>query len=641
LCEQDLLFPDATFCWIISSQLTDSNLFQVLIIKKNSHAMKTLFRFSLITLIILPLIAKPQYYSDRPLEMSFEQSDFLFKPLTINPLGSESFREASLLTSSQTLAGIQRNPANLQQFDSDSTKSNYLYLNLGNSRTIQSYNQYYYPFVITPHRGYFYHPNPRQELSPLLNAAYITRLPFLNRALTLGASYQLISQGENYYAVPNNIYRNLAGYSLDGTLIAGFEGYDITDRYSGADEMYHEGHSFNLMAAWAINDRLTVGARAGSFIFERDGSVGSNNVWTQRPDCDSYWKSFEDRVQEYSHLDLSTGLTYTTTLGKIGVEAGLLTGIVKQSMIRDDDSKSDYRHYSNSDFSSYLNWYKSDQLWDHEGNRIHLGLLWERQISEGLDFRFMYRYSLLVQDLALKSSIESESENEYSYDWSSRLSEGSYFSKMHDLRQGIGERSISANMAGGSLSWDLGRNQRLSLGAIYSSRNHLTETSENVDSFAESESIHTYTTDDGTTTNRYYHKTVEDKTINWEYETRLRSIQIPIMYEYAFNDRFEMLLGINRVMNFHKSKNSTLILYHYRERIHNDQTNIQQNTGERITEPRERMSIINTNIIGALTFSPSETFNVQLLAAPGFEKDSRYDEYRTGMQLLLGINLRF
>jgi hypothetical protein len=63
-------------------------------------------------------------------------------------------------------------------------------------------------------------------------------------------------------------------------------------------------------------------------------------------------------------------------------------------------------------------------------------------------------------------------------------------------------------------------------------------------------------------------------------------------------------------------------------------------TGERITEPRERFSIVNTSILGGVTLYPSKMFGIQLIVSPGFEKSSLVNEYRKGVQVWLSMNLR-
>ncbi|MGF1585673.1 MAG: hypothetical protein ACFCUM_10150 [Bacteroidales bacterium] len=606
--------------------------------------MKNSILIAMLLQTIFAAALKAQYYSDRPLEMTFEQPDFFFRPSFVNPLGTANFAPAFVLTTDEPLIAIERNPANLSRFDRDTLPSNYFYFDFRNTRDIVNKGYGFYPRFYEygyhiPRYGY-YHTSSRTELTPLISAAYLTRLPVLNNRVTLGATYQLITHSGGYYTIPHDIYKNVAGMNADGMRYAGTENYSITDRFSGTDEMYNEGHTINTFLAWEVNDAFEIGLKIGRFIFEREGSLGSNNLWTQQMNYHSFWKSHEERSQDYGHWDSSLGFTYSTGNNRLGLYGGFLSGNANQFMARDDESASESGH-RNSNFSDYQNWYLSDQNWDHKGNVFYSGFQWDRQIREELSFRFMYNYSRLSQDLGLTSTIESESENEYYYESEHHLNESEGFSIMHDFRAGSGKRNISNNLVKSGIMWKVRNNQALSLGAILGLRTQTTTTTEKVDAFSESYYFYRSSYNSTDYSSEYYRKTVEDKTINWTFDSRLRSIQIPVIYDYDINDQFKIMLGINRIMNFWKIENSTLVLYDYRERIQDDQQPlIEHNTGERIKEPNERLSIISTSLIGGITFHPSKLFGVRLVVSPGFEKHSLVDELRTGMQFWLGISLR-
>lgn len=98
--------------------------------------------------VVMPMCLQAQYRSDRPLEMTFEQSDFFFSPSFLNPLGADHFKSASVLTSEKPLIALEGNPVNLSNFDRDTLPSNYFYLDFRNNRDIfkSSYPGYYrYP----------------------------------------------------------------------------------------------------------------------------------------------------------------------------------------------------------------------------------------------------------------------------------------------------------------------------------------------------------------------------------------------------------------------------------------------------------------------------------------------------------------
>ena len=51
---------------------------------------------ALALLVIIQVTLSTQYYSDLPMEMTFEQSDFFFSPSFRNPLGLANFGTASV-----------------------------------------------------------------------------------------------------------------------------------------------------------------------------------------------------------------------------------------------------------------------------------------------------------------------------------------------------------------------------------------------------------------------------------------------------------------------------------------------------------------------------------------------------------------
>jgi hypothetical protein len=601
-----------------------------------------------IPICLIYLSVFSQYYSDRPLEMTFEQSDFFFNPSFLNPLGTNNFKDASVLTSDQPLIGLQRNPSNLSNFDSDTLSSNYIYLDFRNIRKISSnryggiwpmMSRYAYDYV-GPGWSY-YQTSQRSELTPLISAAYLSRIPVLNRSVTAGITYQLINQAEGYYAIPNDIYRNLAGRTTDGMYYAGMESYTITDRFSGSDEMYNEGHAVNAYLSWEISEEFKMGFKTGRFLFQREGSLGSNNLWNQQIDYVSHWKSKEARTQDYNHWDYSIGMEYLPGKDyKFGVYGGIVTGQVNQNMVRDDNSMSKSGQAGTNQWSDYESWYISDQNWNHKGNNLYTGIIIDKQVRDDLSLRFMYNLSYLKQDILLNSSIESESENSYYYSGSNYVSESEGNSEMHDFRIGGGEREIKKNLFNFAMLWNLNEKRRLSVGTIIGFRDQSTKTSERVDAFSESYNSYEYMNSGTLYSNEYYNKTVEDKLIQWTYTSNLRSIQFPVIYESIINERFSFLLGFNRIMNFWKIENSSLILYDYRERVNNQQSLIEQMTGERITEPRERMSISTTSLIGGLIFSPAKLFTIELIASPGFEKNSLLEETTAGMQFWISMKFR-
>jgi len=576
--------------------------------------------------------------------MSFEQSEFFFSPSFLNPLGADHFQRASVLTSDDPLHGQERNPANLSDFERDTLPGNYLYLDFRNNRQIveEGYHGYrMFDYSYRRHGWGYYHTTKRGELTPLVSVAYLTRLPVFNRSVSMGVTYQLINQAEKYYAIPQDIYRSLAGKDNLGMAYEGVGDYEIEDRYSASDDMYHEGHSINAFLAWQVTNAFQVGLKAGKFLFDRQGSFGSENLWNDRLDYYSFWKKHEDRMQDYDHWDFSLGLRYSFDEGNnLGLYAGLVTGDVLQEMNKDDESVSQSGDRGSSYWSDYQSWHTTEQQWDHTGNTFYSGLQWNYELKEDLHLRLMYNFSRLSQDLGLRSSIESESDNAYYNESGDYLYESEGYSDMFDDRNGDGERTISKNLLQAALKWEVMKKHHFDVGMIMGLRNQRTETSEKVDAFSETYRYYHRMNNGDEYTSEYYRLTEEDKTINWEFRSRLRSLQIPVIYQYDINPRFDLLVGINRTMNFWKIENTTLVLYDYRRQVQNGETLVETMTGERISEPDERISATHTNFLVGITFSPVANISLQLLASPGIEEHSLVDEKISGTQYWLNVKFR-
>jgi len=92
-------------------------------------------------------------------------------------------------------------------------------------------------------------------------------------------------------------------------------------------------------------------------------------------------------------------------------------------------------------------------------------------------------------------------------------------------------------------------------------------------------------------------------------------------------------------MNFWLVESRTLILYDYREREFDGDISIDTNVGERITEPRDRVSSVSNAFMGGLKFNPTQRFGVELILSPVFEKNALANEHYFGMQVWLGVNM--
>ena len=143
-----------------------------------------------------------QYYGERVLEKSFEQTEFFFTPTPLTPYGIGGFRSVSPTIFEDPLSRLAVNPA---FFSIDTLKDHYAYLDFRSVSEIRSMsNPYYYPMAsyrvavdlaFAPYPRYYY--DTRKELQPVFSGAYLTRpLPSLLPRFYAGVTYQALFQDD-------------------------------------------------------------------------------------------------------------------------------------------------------------------------------------------------------------------------------------------------------------------------------------------------------------------------------------------------------------------------------------------------------------------------------------------------------------
>src|SRR5437867_7349977 len=147
-----------------------------------------------------------QYMGEQVMERSFEQTDFFFTPYRLVPYGIGTFSNSVAGVLDDPLLNLHVNPAYLPR---DSMHASYGYVDFRSAKEIRDESNIYYPYPIFTVRtieaaSFIPYPrfyiNTRRELEPVISAAYLfhpTEGALKN--LSLGASYQLVSQDEKYY----------------------------------------------------------------------------------------------------------------------------------------------------------------------------------------------------------------------------------------------------------------------------------------------------------------------------------------------------------------------------------------------------------------------------------------------------------
>ncbi len=601
---------------------------------------------SILALLLVCLPAFGQYYDERVMEKSFEQTDFFFTPSFTNPFGIRGFTTALPGLVNDPLLNLQINPATLH---SDSVKATFMYLDFRSTRNVIDRTHYGYPYwgirgaysdiAILPYSQFYV--TTRKQLDPVFSAAVLTRpLKDFLPNLFVGVTYQMVFQNDKYYSIPQDIYRSAFGYDYTGARLAQEADMPIIDKYSGKDDMRQTGHFSSFYAGYEINDQFQIGGRVSRVTFNRDGAFGSKNfneyAYTIQSTSTWVWHNMESRTQEYRHWDLSGGLNYGNKKNLlVGVSAGYIVGSADQILGRIDTSLYTYGQPNTSnDWNHSRRLASTNQKWDHDGKTYYGGLNLLYQLNEEQTLTFNYGVRRQDVDIRLGSTIVDSSNYAHWYQWSGGIYSGDYRYKLTDYRTGTGTRRGTFHRALAGLQWKIESNIDLNIGLVYETQKSETKTSEAV--LASHQSLSNYVSP-GYTSN-YSYGGREQKNLLWEFKTDLTAIQIPVLFTWKATERLEFLFGLNRQISDWNIEEVTLALFTYRERQDNSGSTRKDNFGERYTSPPEKVSDIRTTVLAGITVSPSRVFNVRLLLTPT-QLDLPDGSSKSDFQWWIGITL--
>jgi len=585
--------------------------------------MKTNLRFATLLVLFVSSLSPAQYYGERVLQKSFEQSDFFFVPNHLNPLGMKGFASVTPGLVNDPLLNLQINPAILYD---DSLMRSYAYLDFRSNREIVDRTNYGYVMPMyssmmeydsrfAPYPGFFV--SSRKELEPVFSAAFLTR-PFSSilPGLFIGATYQMMFQDEKYYAIPQDIYRSTYGYDYAGAKVMDANSIPIVDKYSGSDNMHQTGSFASLHTGYDVTPSLQLGLKVSRGDFARNGAFGSKDFWEYAygQSSSSTWYNMESREQDYGHWDVAGGINYRLTENIVaGIHAGQVWGNADQAL-----SKLDTSLYQSGQIGVGTNWSYSrryavtSQHWSEDGGSSYGGLNVSAQLSESQLLSFYYTYNRQSVDLLLGSTIQDSSTYNYRSQWDTNYYAGTSRYIITDVRTGTGSTSGSHHRLFGVFHKKLEAQSYLSIGISYESRTSETTTNEPVK--ADYTSSYNYSGNIYGGTN--YDSGSEKKHLLWSFKTSLTVIQIPVMFSLRPAEKIELLLGLNRKMSRWEIEEVTTALFDYRDQTNASGSSSKTNFGERYTTPKETISDISTTFLLGVTVFPSQAFNVRLLLTP-------------------------
>jgi hypothetical protein len=606
-----------------------------------------LFTILTVTIIIILSVTnstKAQYWRERVLEQSFEKQNFFFTQNILNPYGLGNFAKVTPGLINDPLLNLIINPANLY---SDTTSNTFLYMDFRSVHNIKDNQDYVYPLYgyedmrVSSSYYPFYYPESRQALVPVFSGAILTR-PFkkVGKGLSLGLTYQVVMQDENYYAIPSDIYRSNIGQDYAGNRTADESSIPIVDKYSGENKMHQVGHFLTFFTGYDLSSKLKLGLKISRTIFDSDGALGSKNMWDSyyRTDYTSYWYNMESRDQKYDHWDVAGGIEFNLNKQtSIGVTAGYLWGDVTQNMVNADSS---FYKYGEVNVTQDWSWYQqsgsSNKYWFHEGKNYYGGVDLSYKLDESKIFKFYYLYKKQDIDISLNANVSDTSYNNYAYESTDYFYKSEYDYALTDIRTGTGNSDVKTKQFMGALLWKIDDRKQISFGVNVEFQDRTTVTDEDVISNRHNQGYHRSNYEpDGY---NYFESTTEDKTLNWQLDANVTHIRIPFIFNWQVSNSVELMFGLNRKMSAWEINDVTLALFKYREQTNDSVTVKKPNFGERYTQPSEKRTDIETSFLAGLTIKPSKMFNIRFLVMPNF-KDAYDGSELSELRWWIGVNL--
>jgi len=577
--------------------------------------MKTLKAVSLLLLITWSSLSA-QYFGETVLEKSFEQADFFFKPTYVNPYGIGDFGSSLLGLVNNPLLNLQINPALIAQ---DSILDLYGYINFRNSEEKRGY--YARPMIYDI--GYYipypwYYAESRRKIEPIISAAFFTR-PFSisGKPVCLGVTYQAIFIDEDFYEIPQDVYRSTVGMDYSGNKSIESD-YNVTDKYRGADNMHQEGHFITLFTGLKLNRFTDAGIRASGVFYSRNGKYENTYQWDNGMLSDDISRNsyVSSRDQNYSHYDISAGIiTKFSPTFSAGITGGYLWGDVEQT--RNWISTSTYQQGVIDQGTSWSYYYRdgiSDEAWTHKGKTYYGGINLKFLIASSQTLTLFYKTEIQNVDIELKGDISDTSYSNYHSENDDWKYSSEYISHLDDNRTGNGDWSGRSHLFGAGFIWPVDKKTEVSLGIQYRTSKRTVSTLENVYADRSRQGYWASSSSE----NEWISAVIEKKILDWNFTSKISSIRIPVLITHRISKNFKLLAGLTRTLTSIRTSDITTAYFDYRITNEDGKIESKKEFGERYTEPKDIRNNVSTTLLFGATITPSNHFDIQVLMVPNF-----------------------
>jgi hypothetical protein len=581
-----------------------------------------MFRKLLIS-IIFPFISSSQYYGERCIEQSFEQSSLYFNSHYLNTFSIYHFKDIAVGFVDEPFLNLYLNPACLPPLEKGEI---YLYFDSrGDRKSPTIIENRVVPLYSKPEASSYVHTDSRWfstsrcEPEPILSFGILTS-PFtiFSKRVIFGGTYQIIHKEEQYYTMPYWIYNSRYGYNAFDERAMDQSASYIPYSYSSGEKMINEGHLVSAFCGLKYSDNFTLGLSINSVFHIREGNYLDIYNAPYASTSDSWGNSqFQERTQNYEHFDLSFGIQNAFSSQFIaGIKVGYLLGEAKQKYLSETSYRNDW---TVDDLIEQMNYYYSssltDQKWDHDGYTNYFNLNIKKIIAGDKEMLLYYRYTFTDVDLVTNSNII-DSTNSLDH-WDNHNYHA--FTSIKDMRHGEGSRDYYLHEGMINFSWKFKSISTIRAGIYFS---------KNVNEITNVEPVtlkRTFSQDDDSTL--YYTGEYRDFRLAWRLKSQKWSLQIPVLINLKLKEKWNVLLAITRILSSWRIKDQTTAYYKVVQNVENGEIIERRNFTRIFRKPAEIITEDCNDIVLSVGYSISPGSNIKLIIDPQFKDKLQLNQY--------------
>jgi len=509
-------------------------------------------RFFIAAILLSPVAALAQYWSDYVLEKAFDPRDYFLRPHRILSLSLKNLDAGLLGILPDPLSEMSFQPATLS-----SISGARLYIDLkGSSEKNLVFKNRFYPIyaydnaVFAP--PYWGQPVER-KLEPVLSAIYIgdiaaTFVPGFKYAV----AYELIHhRGTFYEYIPFYYLRGYDAFGAEDAASKNFPDLDPNVKRDGLDEKAETAHLMDAYLSLKLAPFLSVGGKVGRIQTEVVGDYLRLNRYDDMSSTyryNSFYLDEKNKDVSLEQTEYSAGALLTISDSRqIGAFAGRITGNHTQ---RDADIDSSFSAWGDESQSDYFGRWRYSHLshsrWQHRGTTRYAGVHGQLPMQGDIAVRFRAEYLKSSVDLSNGDDIADTSYSRYRFRYyeDNQIYDEIWSSNFSDRRSGSGTEETVQRTAAAGLVVPMYRRSELVIGAFV-------ETAESSVLLYEDALVRRGSHQETPTPWRQPESVLgfEDKTLRLTRNTKTARLALPIAMSFYLGRGFTANLGVVKQFN--------------------------------------------------------------------------------------------